>query len=197
LVKILNSLILKFLSITFLFNCFSYTQNPDKQIYLSINPLITFSSNDFEDFWNSDVGLLSEFRFDHAIGQLGAGLSIMKFNSKNDLIPGFYGVDYYFLYRKHFELFSDFNLMLGLDIGIYEFRFEDKDYFESTGEKNEREFSVKLVSGFSFNISESWSSELGIGYSFIYTKKRIELTTFRIGLVKSFTAPSWLQEFLE
>ncbi|HQJ47483.1 MAG TPA: hypothetical protein PK195_12595, partial [Ignavibacteriaceae bacterium] len=64
-------------------------------------------------------------------------------------------------------------------------------------EKNEREFSVKLVSGFSFNISESWSSELGIGYSFIYTKKRIELTTFRIGLVKSFTAPSWLQEFLE
>lgn len=193
----MNSLILKFLSITFLFSCISYSQNTDKQIYLSINPLKTFSTGDFENFWNSNVGLLSEFRFDHSVGQLGAGLSLMKFNSKNDLTPGFYGVDYYFLYRNNIELFPDFSLMLGLDIGIYEFRFEDADFYQSSAEKNEREFAVKLVSGFNFKISESWSTELGTGYSFIYTKKRIEMLSFRIGFVKAFTASAWLREFLE
>ncbi len=174
-----------------------YPQKSDKQIYLSVSPLKSFSTGDFEDIWNADIGIAGEFRFDHLIGQLGAGLSLMKFNSKNYLTPGFFGLDYYFLYRNQFELFSGLSLITGFDFGIYEFRFEDADLFENPAGQIEREFALKLVSGIDFKIYNTWSAELGLGYSYIYTRKKIELLSFRIGLVKSFTAPAWLSEFFE
>ncbi len=114
-----------------------YPQKSDKQIYLSVSPLKSFSTGDFEDIWNADIGIAGEFRFDHPIGQLGAGLSLMKFNSKNYLTPGFFGLDYYFLYRNQFELFSGLSLITGFDFGIYEFRFEDGDFYESHAEQIE------------------------------------------------------------
>lgn len=193
----MNSVILKILLTTFLLMSCLYPQKSDKQIYLSVSPLKSFSTGDFEDIWNADIGIAGEFRFDHPIGQLGAGLSLMKFNSKNYLTPGFFGLDYYFLYRNQFELFSGLSLITGFDFGIYEFRFEDGDFYESHAEQIEREFALKIVSGFNFKIYNSWYAEFGAGYSYIFTKKKIELLSFRIGLAKSFTAPDWLSEFLE
>ncbi|MDT3697404.1 MAG: hypothetical protein ROY99_13555 [Ignavibacterium sp.] len=193
----MNSLIIKILVIAFLLIRCLYPQNPDKQIYLSVSPMKALGSSDFENIWSSDIGILGEFRFEHPVGQLGVGLSLMKFDSYNDITLGFYGIDYYFLYRNYFELFSDFSLMAGFDFGIYEFRFEDADLFENPAGQIEREFALKLVSGIDFKIYNTWSAELGLGYSYIYTRKKIELLSFRIGLVKSFTAPAWLSEFFE
>lgn len=174
-----------------------FSQEQSKQIYISISPLKTFSNSDFENYWKSNPGVLTEFRFDHHIGQLGAGLSLMKFSAKDNVTLGFYGVDYYFLYRNQIELITDFNLILGFDFGIFEFRFDDADFIQSSAERNEREFAFKLVSGFNYNISKSWGVELGIGYSKVYTKKNIELFSLRIVLVKSFIAPDWIKDFLE
>jgi len=175
----------------------SFSQSDNKLIHISLGAKNNFSKNDFHHYWESGIGFGSEFRFEHAIGELGGGMSIMRFDKKIDSAKSFYGVDYYFLYRNSFRLVGNADLILGFDAGIFEFRFDDDGDLQSSAEKNEREFAIKIMTGLSYAFNDSWKVELTTAYNHIYTKKKIELFYLNLGLVKSFSAPGWLKDFLE
>ena len=175
----------------------SFPQSDSKLIHISLGLNSNFNKNEFHNYWKPETGFGTEFRFEHAIGELGGGLSIMRFDKKIESAKSFYGVDYYFLYRNSFRLVGNADLILGFDAGIFEFRFDDDGDLQSSAEKNEREFAIKIMTGLSFAFNDSWKVELTTTYNHIYTKKKIELFYLNLGLVKSFSAPGWLTDFLE
>jgi opacity protein-like surface antigen len=175
----------------------SFAQSENKLIHISIGAKNNFNKNDFHHYWEAGIGFGSEFRFEHAIGEIGGGLSIMRFDKKIDSAKSFYGIDYYFLYRNSFRLIENAVLILGFDAGIFEFRFDDDGDIQSSAEKIEREFTIKIMTGLSYAFNDSWKVELTTAYNHIYTKKKIELFYLNLGLVKSFSVPEWLKDFLE
>jgi hypothetical protein len=175
----------------------SFAQSENKLIHISLGAKNNFNKNDFHHYWEAGIGFGSEFRFEHPIGEIGGGLSIMRFDKKIDSAKSFYGVDYYFLYRNTFRLIENAVLILGFDAGIFEFRFDDDGDIQSSAEKIEREFAIKIMTGLSYAFNDSWKVELTTAYNHIYTKKKIELFYLNLGLVKSFSAPEWLKDFLE
>lgn len=181
----------------FVSGSFSFPQSKNKLIHISLGAKNNFNNNDFHQYWEPGIGFGTEFRFEHAIGELGGGLSIMRFDKKIESAKSFYGVDYYFLYRNSFRLVGNAEIILGFDAGIFEFRFDDDGDLQSSAEKNEREFAIKIMTGLSYAFSDSWKVELTTAYNHIYTKKKIELFYLNLGLIKSFSAPEWLKDFLE
>lgn len=181
----------------FVSGSFSFPQSKNKLIHISLGAKNNFNNNDFHHYWEPGIGFGTEFRFEHAIGELGGGLSIMRFDKKIESAKSFYGVDYYFLYRNSFRLVGNAEIILGFDAGIFEFRFDDDGDLQSSAEKNEREFAIKIMTGLSYAFSDSWKVELTTAYNHIYTKKKIELFYLNLGLIKSFSAPEWLKGFLE
>jgi len=172
-----------------------FSQTVNKSINISLSVLNNFYQNEFHEYWEPGLGYGGELSFSHFIGEIGAGLSLMRFDKKIDSTKSFYGVDYYFLYRYPAKLTNKLNIILGFDFGIYEFRFDD-DGIQNPAERTEREFAMKIVSGFRYEFADSWEAEFTLEYNHIYTKKEIELLNLRLGIVKSFSSPAWLSEFL-
>ncbi len=102
------------------------------------------------------MGFGGEFRFDHSIGELGIGLSFMRFDKKIDLTKEFDGIDYYILYRRSINLIKSVNFSLGFNAGIFEFSFDDEDDIEEEAERIEREFAINLIIGVSFQFMKSF-----------------------------------------
>lgn len=174
-----------------------FSQSEDRMIHLSVSAAHIFDENEFHKYWKPSIGVGGEFSFDHSIGKIGAGLSLMRFNKKINATKSFYGVDYYFLYRSFVNLIPNLNFVLGFDAGIFEFRFDDDNDIRGSAEEVEREFAIKLVSGFSYELSNTWNAEISTSYNHIYTMKKIELFYIKFGVVKSFASPEWLKEFLD
>jgi len=181
------------------FPAFLFPQTQEKEIHLSLGTVYNFNDNKFHEFWNPGLGLELEFSFDHPIGELGAGLTLMKFDNSENASKGFYGINYYFLFAKNFSVAQNINLILGFDFGIYEFRFfEDEEEGEEVEEADvEREFAVKLVAGIGYRFAGSWSVELKTAFNHVYTKKEIDLFNLHLDVTKSFPMSDWLSEILE
>lgn len=174
-----------------------FSQSEERMIHLSVSAGHIFNKNEFHKYWNPSIGVGGEFSFDHSIGKMGAGLSLMRFDKKIISTKSFYGVDYYFLYRRFVNVIHDLNFVLGFDAGIFEFRFDDDNDIRGTAEQVEREFAIKLVSGFSYELGNTWNAEITTSYNHIYTKKKIDLFYIKFGVAKSFSSPEWLKEFLD
>lgn len=172
-------------------------QTNESHIHFSVNTAYNFNENEFHNFWKPTPGVGFELSFDHTVGELGAGLTVMRFDKQIDLTKSFYAVDYYFLYRYKFNVLSKLNFINGFDFGIFEFRFDDDDDIKHSAERIEREFALKLIAGFSFDIAETWKAEITTSYQHIYTKKKIEFFFIGAAVQKSFLTPSWLKEFFE
>jgi len=174
---------------------FYLPQTVNKNINISLSAINNFNQNEFHEYWEPGFGFGGEFSLDHFIGEIGVGIILFRFDKKIDSTKSFYGVDYYFLYRYPAKLTNKLNIILGFDFGIYEFRFDD-DGIQNPAERTEREFAMKIVSGFRYEFADSWEAEFTLEYNHIYTKKEIELLNLRLGIVKSFSSPAWLSEFL-
>lgn len=172
-------------------------QSEDRAISLSINAAYNFNENEFHEYWNSIPGAGFEFSFEHDIGEIGAGLRLMRFNKIVESAKSFYGVDYYFLYRQSFNLFEGTDLIAGIDIGIFELRFDDDDDVRTSAERIEREFALKIIGGISYSITNSWKAELAAYYQHIYTRKKIELYFLSFGVTKTLSMPDWMKGFFE
>jgi hypothetical protein len=172
-------------------------QSEDRTISLSINAAYNYNENEFHDYWNSTPGAGFELSFEDDVGEIGAGLRLMRFNKIVESTKSFYGVDYYFLYRHYFSIHRKIDFVAGFDFGIFEFRFDDDVDIKTLAERFEREFAIKLVTGMSFSLSESWKAELTTAYNHIYTRKKIELFYLSVGITKTFSAPAWLKELFE
>jgi hypothetical protein len=173
------------------------SQAEESFIHISLKLTNNFIENDFHEYWKPKPGLNSEFSFDYSVGELGVGLGFMRFDKNIESTKGFYGLDYYFLYKHLPKLTECLDLILKFNVGIYEFRFDDDGTLQSSAERVEREFAIKIESGLSYEFYNLWKAELTTSYSHIYTNKKIELIYFNLGIVKSFSTPEWLKEFLE
>jgi len=179
------------------FSAFLFPQTKNKEVHFSLGAVYNFNDNDFHNFWDPGLGLEFEFSFDHQFGELGAGLTLMKFDNTVNATKGFYGINYYFLFAKNFTITKNINLILGFDFGLYEFRFYDNENPEQEEADVEREFAVKLVAGFGYRFAESWSLELKTAFNHVYTKKEIDLFNLHLDVTKSFPISDWLAEILE
>lgn len=192
-----NKIFLISIILVIIFSSVLFAQNSEKQIHFSLNTNYNFTGNEFRNYWKSNMGFGGEFRFDHPIGELGIGLSFMRFDKKIDLTKEFDGIDYYILYRRSINLIKSVNFSLGFNAGIFEFGFDDDDDIQDEAERIEREFAINLVTGVSFQFMESLNADFKTSYQHIYTKKKIELFYFSFGVTKSFSSPDWLGEFFE
>lgn len=183
--------------IVFFSSSLLFSQNENEDLHFSLSVINNFNQNEFHKFWKPGIGIGTGLSFDYLKGELGFGLGLMRFEKKVESTKNFYGVDYYFLYRYLPELFDKLNLIVGFDAGIFEFIFDDDDDLQSSAEKVEREFAIKIITGFAYNISDSWRTELKTSYHHIYTKRKIELFYINLSLVKLFSAPEWIKEFLK
>jgi len=189
-----------FICILFItFSAFLFPQTKEKEIHFSLGTVYNFNDNDFHEFWNPGLGTEFEFSFDHNIGELGAGLTLMKFDNTENATKGFYGINYYFLFAKNFSVIQNLNLILGFDFGIYEFRFfEEEEEGEDVEDADvEREFAVKLVAGLGYRFKGSWNIEIKTAFNHVYTKKEINLFNLHLNVTKSFPMSDWLSEILE
>lgn len=174
-----------------------FSQSEARMIHVSVSAGHIFNKNEFHKYWTPSIGVGGEFSFDHSIGKIGAGLSLMRFDKKINSTKSFYGVDYYFLYRSNVNLTHNLYFLIGFDTGIFEFRFDDDNDIRGTAEQVEREFAIKLVSGFSYALGNTWNAEVTTAYNHIYTRKKIELFYIKFGVAISFSSPEWLKEFLD
>lgn len=172
-------------------------QTTDSLVHLSLNTTYNFNENEFHNFWVPSPGFGIELSFDHPVGEIGAGLNLIRFSKQIHSTKSFYAVDYYFLYRYTFNIFSKFNFISGFNFGIFEFRFDDDDDIKNSAEKIEREFALKLLTGFSYDFADTWKFELTNSYQHIYTKRKIELLFVAASVKKSFSTPIWLKEFFQ
>ena len=183
-----------------LLNTFSaslFSQSTEKEIHISLGTVYNFNENEFHEFWNPRLGLEFEFSFDHQFGELGAGLTLMRFEKTSNATLSFYGINYYFLFAKNFTITKNVSLILGFDFGLYEFRFDEYDDSIIPDVDVEREFAVKLVAGFGYRFAGSWSLEFKTAFNHVYTKKEIDLFNLHLDVTKSFPMSDWLAEILE
>lgn len=175
----------------------SSAQTDDGVIHLSLNAAYNFNKNEFHNYWSSTPGAGFEFSIEHNIGEIGAGLRLMRFNKEIDSAKSFYGVDYYFLYRHSFDIVNRIDFISGFDIGVFEFRFDDDEDIKTSAERVEREFALKIIGGISYSLTNSWKAELTASYQHIYTRKKIELYFLSFGVTKTFSMPDWMKGFFE
>lgn len=182
-----------------LFIWFSLTnaQTKNEVILLSLHANYNLIENEFHNYWSSAPGGGIEISFEHQVGKIGAGIRLMRFNKIIDSVKNFFGVDYYFLYRQSFNIVNRFDFLSGFDVGIFEFRFDDDDDIQTSAERIEREFALKIVGGILYSISETWRAELTVSYQHIYTRNKIEFYFLSAGVTKSFTMPDWMKGFFE
>lgn len=176
---------------------FLYSQSEERMIHFSLNTIRNFNENEFHEYWKPLQGIGGELSFDHPVGELGAGFTLMRFDKQHFSAKSFYGVDYYFLYRHTTEMIGNLTFIAGFDFGIFEFRFDDDEEIRTEAERVEREFAFKLLSGLSYEFIDAWRAELKASYQHIYTRKKIELFYLNLGITKSFSTPGWLKEFFE
>jgi hypothetical protein len=179
------------------FNAFLFSQTTDKEVHFSLGTVYNFNENEFHEFWDPSMGVEFEFSFDHQFGELGAGLTLMRFEKTASSTLSFYGINYYFLFAKNFTIAKNVSLILGFDFGLYEFRFDEYNDSEIPDVDVEREFAVKLVAGIGYRFAGSWSLEFKTAFNHVYTKKGIDLFNLHLDVTKSFPMSDWLAEILE
>lgn len=187
---------------TIFFSLFIWYSSADAQtkkelIHLSLQGNYNFIENEFHNYWSSAPGSGIEISFEHQVGEIGAGVRLMRFNKVIDSTKSFFGVDYYFLYRQSFNISNRFDFISGFDVGIFEFRFDHDDDIQTSAERIEREFALKIVGGISYSISETLKAEFATSYQHIYTRKKIEFYFLSAAVTKTFSMPDWMKGFFK
>ena len=73
--------------------------------------------------------------------------------------------------------------------------FDDSDIHES--QTLESELAVGATTRFDYQLSNSWSIQVGAAYIYVYTYKSLELVMIKAGISYTFDTPPWLREFLK
>lgn len=173
-----------------------YSQEKPISLIFGLRIENKINHNTFDYYWEKTPSLGVNFKVEENIGTFGFGFNVGKFDKKIPYTKSFFGIDYFLLYKKNFELITNYFLTSEINLGLFEFRFVDLDlnYQNDAGEV-EREFFIKYLLGLSYLFYKNWQLEILASFQKIYTNKRIDFFSINVGINYRFDSPSWLKEF--
>ncbi|RJP62260.1 MAG: hypothetical protein C4539_18790 [Ignavibacteriales bacterium] len=183
-----------------LFLCFANLspvncQEAFSSLSLGINILKNKPDKDFNNYWNSDLGIEGRFETPFYFGDLQAGGILLPFKSKNINQPDFNSYFIFMGWGKKVNLPLKLFFFSTIKAGSFVMNF-NLDSLGST-QKIESELGLGFKAGLGTHLFSPVQAFAGVEALQVFTRHKISFILFSAGLTYSFATPVWLKDFLE
>jgi len=170
-------------------------QEAFSKLTFGVNILRTEPDENFNRYWNSDLGFEARFETPFYFGDLQAGGLLLPFNSKNVEQPDFKGYYIFLGWGKKVNLPLRLFFYSSLKAGSFIMNF-NLDSLGST-QQVESELGLSLKGGLGINIFSSVQAYTGVEAFRVFTRHKLSFILFSAGLTYTFETPVWIKGFLE
>ncbi len=173
------------------------TKEPDcpfDSLRVAVNYINNFNRNIHHDFWKPEAGLETGLATDFYSGILEIGGTWVKYSARQKPRPDYQSLYLFVGWGLEKKVMTKLRGNLSLRVGDHLMIFDD-DFVEPEG-RVESELAVELAGGVSLYLSRQTALEISGRYRRVYTRHRLELAFFGLGISRSLAAPGWLKGIL-
>jgi hypothetical protein len=170
-------------------------ETPFSTIKVGINAGSGRNSAFINNYWKLSGFGQGYVEFPFYSGQVGAGIALIRNNSRTADKPDFRSMFAYIGWGYEFRLPLNTSFSLAYRMGNYSMTFNDDTVNENL--KTESEFAAGVQGGCSMLVYDNIEVSLGASYIKIFTKNKNNIILVNAGLSYKFVSPAWLKEIFQ
>jgi hypothetical protein len=165
------------------------------EIMIGGNFVWSKSSDDLDEYWNSDNGLDGFIQTPFYAGDIKIGFTYIPFKGKDGYHPDFNSYYINLGWKENLYFSSSISMNVGAKIGSFMMSFQDDTL--SAFRTQESEIGIAAEAGFKFGITQEIDLRINANFLTVFTNRRIKLFSLFAGVSYAFISPKWMRVLVE